>query len=145
MSTGKERIDMVSNLSKLEEVNVLASHANWAWPEALRCIFQPRGVNLLVAESAAEFVNIIEHKRIHTTIVDMDSQESDGLATIRIIRMDYPLLPCILLASAVGKSLLGKALRLDVFSVIDKPVDMHILRQQLNRLFVKKYHSTIFQ
>lgn len=136
---------MVSNLSKLEEVNVLASHANWAWPEALRCIFQPRGVNLLVAETAAEFVNIIERKRIHTTILDMDSQESDALATIKIIRMDYPLLPCILLASTVGKALLGQALRLDVFSVIDKPVDMHILQEQLNRLFLKKYQSTIFQ
>jgi DNA-binding NtrC family response regulator len=135
---------MVSNLSKLEEINVLASEANWAWPEALRYIFRPRGVNLLMAENAAEFVNIIERKRIHTTIVDMDSEQSNGLATIKIIRMDYPLLPCILLTSTAGESLLGKALRLDVFSVIDKPVDMSILQEQLNRLFVKKYNSDIF-
>jgi DNA-binding NtrC family response regulator len=135
---------MVSNLSKLEEINVLASEANWAWPEALRYIFRPRGINLLMAEDAVEFVNIIERKRIHTTIVDMDSEQSNGLATIKIIRMDYPLLPCILLTSAAGESLLGKALRLDVFSVIDKPVDMSILQEQLNRLFVKKYNSDIF-
>jgi len=135
---------MVSNLSKLEEINVLASEANWAWPEAVRYIFRPRGVNLLMAENAVEFVNIIERKRIHTTIVDMDSEESNGLATIKIIRMDYPLLPCILLTSTAGESLLGKALRLDVFSVIDKPVDMGVLREQLNRLFVKKYNSDIF-
>jgi DNA-binding NtrC family response regulator len=136
---------MVSNLSKLEEVNVLASEANWAWPEALRFIFKPRGVNLLVAENANEFVDIIRRKRIHTTIVDMDSEGSNGLATVKIIRMEYPLLPCILLTSAAGKSLLGDALRLDVFSVIDKPVDMLILLQQLNRLFIKKYNSSIFQ
>ena len=135
---------MVSNLSKLEEINVLASGANWAWPEAQRYIFQPRGVNLLMAENADEFVNIIVRRRIHTTIVDMDSEESNGLATIRIIRMDYPLLPCILLASTAGEALLGKALRLDVFSVIDKPVDMTVLREQLNRLFIKKYNSNIF-
>ncbi len=135
---------MVSNLSQLEEVNVLVSDANWGWPEALRCIFRPRGVNLLVAESASEFVNIIERRRIHTTIVDMDSERSNGLATIRIIRIEYPLLPCILLTSTAGKSLLGKALQLDVFSVIDKPVDMHILREQLNRLFLKKYNSSLF-
>jgi DNA-binding NtrC family response regulator len=97
-----------------------------------------------MAENAVEFVNIIERKRIHTTIVDMDSEESNGLATIKIIRMDYPLLPCILLTSAAGESLLGKALRLDVFSVIDKPVDMSVLQEQLNRLFVKKYNSDIF-
>ena len=135
---------MMSNLSKLEEVNVLASEASWAWPEAVRHIFRPRGVNLLVAENAVEFVNIIERKRIHTTIVDMDSEQSNGLATIRIIRMDYPLLPCILLSSTAGESLLGKALRLDVFSVIDKPVDMSVLRDQLNKLFVKKYNSDVF-
>ena len=99
---------------------------------------------MLVAESANEFINIIEHKRIHTTIVDMDSEKSNGLATIKIIRMDYPLLPCLLLTSAAEESLLGKALQLDVFSVIDKPVDMGILLEQLNRLFVKKYNSDIF-
>ncbi len=135
---------MVPNLSQLDEVNVLTSQAGWAWPEALRHIFRPRGVNLLVAENAADFVNIIRNKRIHTTIVDMDSERSDGLVVIKIIRMKYPLLPCILLTNTAGESLLEKALRLDVFSVIDKPVDMSILRQQLNRLFIKKYHSDIF-
>jgi DNA-binding NtrC family response regulator len=135
---------MVSNLSQLDEVNVLTSQAGWAWPEALRQIFRPRGVNLLVAENAADFVNIIRNKRIHTTIVDMDSERSDGLVVIKIIRMNYPLLPCILLTNTAGESLLGKALRLDVFSVIDKPVDMSILQHQLNRLFIKKYRSDIF-
>jgi len=135
---------MVVNFSKLEEVNFLASGANWGWPEALRDLFQPRGVNLLMAENAGEFVNIIEQRRIHTTIVDMDSEKSNGLVTIKIIRMDYPLLPCILLTSAAGESMLSKALRLDVFSVIEKPVDMNILRQQLNKLFIKKYNSDLF-
>ena len=126
------------------EVNVLASQASWAWPAALREVFQPRGVNLLVAEDADQFVNVIRSKRIHTTILDIDSEKSNTLTTIRIIRMDYPLLPCILLSSTAGESLLGEALRLDVFSVIGKPVDMGVLREQLNRLFIKKYNSDIF-
>jgi DNA-binding NtrC family response regulator len=135
---------MVTNLSKLEEVNLLASGANWAWPQAVRNILRPRGVNLLVAEDANEFVHIIERRRIHTTIVDMDSEKSNGLATIKIIRMDYPLLPCILLTSAANEDVLGKALQLDVFGVIDKPVDMVLLQRVLNRLFLKKYNSDIF-
>jgi DNA-binding NtrC family response regulator len=134
---------MVFNFSKLDEVNVLASGANWAWPEALHDIFEPRGVNLLVAESAGEFVNVIQRRRIHTTIVDMDSQ-AGGLVTIKIIRMNYPLLPCILLTSEVGEAVLSKALQLDVFGVVDKPVDMSVLRELLNRLFIKKYNSDIF-
>jgi DNA-binding NtrC family response regulator len=126
-------------------VNVLASEADWAWPQALRDIFRPRKVNLLVARGAVEFVDIIERKRIHTTIVDVDSEKSSGLATIRAIHIRYPLLPCILLTSAVGEGLLSKALDLNVFSVIDKPVDMSVLREQLNRLFMKKYNSDIFK
>ena len=135
---------MVFNFSKLDEVNVLASGANWAWPTALQDIFEPRSVNLLVAERSDEFVNIIERRRIHTTIVDMDSEKSSGLATIKIIRMSYPLLPCILLTSEAGEAVLSKALQLDVFGVIDKPVDMSILQELLNRLFIKKYNSDIF-
>jgi DNA-binding NtrC family response regulator len=135
---------MVLNLQKLNEINVLASEANWAWPEAQRNLFGPRGVNLLVAENTDEFVSIIEQRRIHTTIVDLDSGKSNGLTTVKIIRIDYPLLPCILLTGSAGESMLSKALRLDVFSVIEKPVDMNILREQLNRLFVKKYNSDIF-
>lgn len=135
---------MVSNLSKSEEINILASGANWAWPRAVRDIFRPRGVNLLVAENAGEFVNIIERRRIHTTIVDTDSEKSNGLTTIRIIRTEYPLLPCILLTSAGDEAMLSQALQLDVFSVIRKPVDMGILQQQLNRLFMKRYNSDVF-
>jgi len=136
---------MVSRLSKLDEVNVLASEANWAWPLAVRDIFKPRGISLLVAKSVSEFVNVIEQKRIHATIVDMDSEKCSGLATIKIIRMDYPLLPCILLSSSSGEEVLSKALRLDVFGVVDKPVNMYVLLKLLNRLFIKKYNSDIFQ
>jgi DNA-binding NtrC family response regulator len=136
---------VVFDWSELREVNVLASQADWAWPEALRDIFRPRQVNLLMAGSAVEFVNIIERRRIHTAIVDTDSEKPSGLATIRIIRMSYPLLPCILLTSGAGETLLSKALELNVFSVINKPVNMSVLKEQLNRLFVKKYKSDIFK
>ena len=134
---------MILKTSKLDVVSILASSASWAWPEALRSIFRPRGIELLVAETVGEFVNILEQKRIHTTIVDMDSQ-ANGLATVKIIRMDYPLLPCILLTSQAEQTMLSKALQLDIFSVIDKPVNMELLRQQLHRLFMKKYNSDIF-
>ena len=135
---------MMASSEQLNDVNVLASAASWAWPQALRDLFQPRGVNLLMAESPADFVNIIERKRIHTAIVDLDAQASNGLAAIRIIRMEYPFIPCIVLATAVDVRVLGRALELDVFGVVDKPVDMNVLQELLNRLFLKRYRSDIF-
>jgi len=135
---------MTGNLSKTEEVNLLASEACWAWPRALESLFRPRGVNLMVAENADDFIEILEHRRIHTAIVDMDSEKSSELATVRIIKIHNPSMPCILLTTEASKALLDKALELNVFSVLNKPVDMEILRLQLNRLFMKKYNSNIF-
>lgn len=135
---------MVERLSNIDEVNVLASVAGWAWPSALQDIFKPRGVNLMVARDSAEFVGIIEQRRIHTAIVDMDTEKSNGLATIKLIRFDYPRLPCIMLKEKADDNVLTKALELDVFGVVNKPVDMNILRFLLNRLFQKRYNSDIF-
>jgi len=135
---------MVAQWSQADDVNVLANAANWAWPEAVQSIFRPRGVNLLMAENAGEFVNIIATRRIHTAIVDVDSQRSHGLATVKIIRMDFPMVPCILLTSHVDKEMLGKALQLEAFAVVGKPVNMDVLRQLLHRLFLKRYNSDLF-
>lgn len=148
-SSVRQNGDLPANPASGSEVNVLASQTNWAWPAAVREIFRPRGVNLLVAENAGEFVGIIKNKRIHTTILEVDSGIWSALTTIRIIRMDFPLMPCILLSSppqtdGEHEVLLGNALKLNVFSVIDKPVDMGILREQLNRLFIRRYGSHIF-
>ncbi len=114
---------------------------------AVRDIFRPKGVNLLVADGVDEVVNVLRHRRIQVTIVDTDSADKSGrgcLWVLRIIRIEYPKIPCILLTSDPTEVMLEEALQLDAFSVIDKPVDMMILRDQLNRLFVRKYSSHIF-
>jgi DNA-binding NtrC family response regulator len=135
---------MVAQWSQSAEVNVLASAADWAWPEAVRNIFKPRGVNLLMAEKTSDFVRIIASTRIQTAIVDVDSERPSGLATVKIIRMSYPRLPCILLTRRTDEDMLGRALQLEVFGVVGKPVDMDILRELLDRLFLKRYHSNLF-
>ncbi|MBW8000608.1 MAG: response regulator [Planctomycetes bacterium] len=134
---------MVGRLSKIEEVHLLASDTDWALSRAVHDIFEPRGVRLMTARSTAEFIDVIESKPVHAMIVDMDSSLS-GLATVRTIRRFNPVLPCIMLSNQSSDRALGKALSLDVFSVIDKPVDMRILQEQLHRLFVKNYNSRIF-
>ena len=127
-----------------EKINVLVNGAHWAWPEAIRSIFAPCGVDLLMVKSPQETLSVIRQRRIHTAILDMDAEKLSGLGTIRIVRGQFPHLPCILLSTSGEEKLLSEALGLDVFSVIAKPVDMDILRGQLNRLFVKRYNSEVF-
>jgi DNA-binding NtrC family response regulator len=136
-------IAMIADLGQSVEVSVLATQANWAWPLAVRDIFQPRGVNLLVADNTNDIVNVLRQRRIWTTIIDTDFQQA-GFWTLKMIRMESPYMPCLMLVSNPTEDVLDEALRLDVFSVLDKPVDMQILKDQLNRLFVKKYGNNIF-
>ena len=124
-------------------INVLINDAGWAWPEAARQIFSSRGVQLLLVKNAEQALNILQHRRIHTAIVDMDS-ETGGLTIIKMMRSGFPLLPCILIAETAEQKLLSEALELDVFSVINKPVNILLLQSQLHRLFLKKYGSSVF-
>ena len=132
------------SVPKTDEVNILVSQADWAWPVALKDIFEPRGINMLLAKDTDDCVGIIEHRRIQTAIIDMNCEKANGLVMVKVIRNHFPHLPCILLSRLAEKNLLSQALRLDIFSVIDKPVDMSVLLWQLNRLFTKKYNSEIF-
>ena len=128
----------------IDSIRVLINGSDWAWPDAVRQIFKDRSVELLLVRQADEALNVLQQRRIHTAIVDMDSKILSGLGMIRIIRSSFPLLPCILVADSVEKKLLTDALELDVFSVMNKPVDIALLQNQLHRLFVKRYNSNLF-
>ncbi|MBN1786784.1 MAG: response regulator [Sedimentisphaerales bacterium] len=127
-----------------DHINVLINDASWAWPDAVRQIFRDRSVQLLVVKNADEALDTLQHRRIHTAIVDAGRQ-AGGLAIIKMIRSGFPLLPCILIADDAEQKLLSAALELDVFSVINKPVDIPLLKSQLHRLFLRRYGSTIFE
>jgi len=128
----------------IENIKVLINGSDWAWPDAVRQIFRDRSVELLMVKQADEALNVLQQRRIHTAIVDMDSKMLSGLGMIRIIRSNFPMLPCILLAEDAEEKLLTAALELDVFSVMNKPVDIALLQNQLHRLFVKRYNSNLF-
>ncbi len=135
---------MTPAIPESENVNVLISDANWAWPQAVEKIFQPRGVNALVAENGADVVQLVHHNKIHLAILDMGLDEFSGMQTLRRIRQYDHRLPCILLAQHVDNRLLAEALGLHANSVMAKPVDLKLLENQIDRLFVKNYASNIF-
>jgi len=128
----------------VDSVKVLINGSDWAWPDAVRQIFKDRSVELLMVKRPDEALNVLQHRRIHTAIVDMDSHAFNGLSMIKLIRSSFPMLPCILLADGAEDKLLSAALELDVFSVLNKPVDITLLQSQLHRLFVKRYNSYLF-
>lgn len=135
---------MAFKLTQPENVNVLISNANWSWPQAVMEIFQPRGINALVADSAQDMLRIVSSNKIHLAILDMALEELSGMQTLKMIRNHDKLLPCMLLAQNPNDRLLAQALSLNVFSVLGKPVDLKLLASQIDRLFTKYYASNMF-
>ncbi len=128
----------------LSEIKVLVGRSDWAWSKAVEEMIVPRGIRSLVASSAGEAVDILAGSRVHMALVDIDSQVVNGLSIVRAVRGYEPMLPCIMASERCERPVLSRALELDVFSVIAKPIDVLILQSQLNRLFIKKYNSYVF-
>ena len=128
----------------LSEINVLVGRSDREWSRAVEEMLVPRGIKSMIASSAGEAVDILAGSRIHMALVDIDSQVVNGLSIVRAVRGYEPMLPCIMASAQCERPMLSRALALDVFSVIAKPVDTVILQRQLNRLFIKKYNSYVF-
>jgi DNA-binding NarL/FixJ family response regulator len=66
------------------------------------------------------------------------------LATVKIVRLGYPRMPCILLIRRTDEDMLARALQLEVFGVVGKPVNMDILQELLHRLSLQRYNGSLF-
>jgi DNA-binding NtrC family response regulator len=145
---------MAQRLSKPQNVNVLITDsprspgapgdAGWAWPQAVSEIFQPRGIKALLANNSSEIVRLVSKNKIHLAILDSVVNDLTGMQALKAIRQHDPLVPCILLAQQPEKRLLAEALALNAFSVLAKPVDINLLAEQIDRLFIKCYSSDMF-
>jgi DNA-binding NtrC family response regulator len=137
-------MNMAQRLAKPQSVNVLITDASWAWPQAVAEIFQPRGINALLANTGGEIVRLVSNNKIHLAILDSVVKDLTGMQALKIVRQHDPLVPCILLAQQPEMRLLADALALNAFSVMAKPVDLALLTEQIDRLFLKCYSSDMF-
>ena len=135
---------MSISLSQPDSVNVLMSNSSWAWPQAVQQIFQPCGVNVLMANDTNDIVKIIDNRKVHLAIIDNSIDNESGLKALDIIRKQDKLMPCLLLAGVVNDKLLAGALKLNVCSVLAKPVNIVQLANQMNKIFRKYYSCDIF-
>ncbi len=135
---------MTVSLSQHDTVNVLMSNSYWAWPQAVQQIFQPCGVNVLMANDTNDIVKIIDNRKVHLAIIDNSIDNESGLKALDIIRKQDKLMPCLLLAGDVNDKLLAGALKLNVCSVLAKPINIVQLANQMNKIFRKYYSCDIF-
>ena len=94
---------------------------------ALRDIVESEGYAALEASSGEEALDIVRGAPVDLVMLDMHMPTLTGLETIQLVRQFNSVLPCVLVTADATEGLLQKALQVQAFSVIIKPVSRNVV------------------
>ncbi|MDH3583576.1 MAG: response regulator [Phycisphaerae bacterium] len=134
-------------------LNVLLSEAEQPWAANLPRLLEPQGVRALCARDVDQALQIIEHETIHAAVIDMalplgrdepaPAGQTGGLKLLRVIQRLSPTPPAVVVRGRsfdrMDDRLLGQALKLEAFSVLDRPVQLEQMLEVLRRLLKRFY------
>ncbi len=146
-------------------LNVLLTDADQRWAAQLPQLLQPQGVRAIRAESLDRAVEALERNAIHVAVVDLalpmdsvpDPAAGDrsssggrgrlpgGLKLLQVIRRMDRRPPAVVVVRGrqfdrrVDDFVLAEAMRLNVFSVMDKPVALEQMLSVLQRALERFY------
>ena len=117
---------------------LLTDYEQRRWPNLQRLLAQ-MDITAVSAASGDEALRIARYQPIGAAVVDENLPSLGGLQTVELLRKVRGTMPCILVAWHPGKYLLRRALRIEVFSVIDREVPTEILAGQVLRALGRFY------
>ena len=123
----------------LETPSLLITDDDIGYRETLRGVFEPRGINTLLASDGEEALKIVQSERVHIVLLDMHMPKLSGLETLQRLKEIRALLPCILLSAHLDDMIIEQARLAHAFSVLSKTVTLNqirgVVRQALERTY----------
>jgi|SRR5262245_2024606 len=107
--------------------------------ETLGEIVESRGYCPILAEHGEQAVEIVQHEPIHLALLDMQMPKLTGLETLQLVRQINALLPAILITADATLELMRRAFDAQVFSVVPKPVNPHVVLMTVVRALGRVY------
>ncbi|HUU85442.1 MAG TPA: response regulator [Phycisphaerae bacterium] len=108
------------------------------WVRGITGYFEPRHVGVCRAYTGREAIGFVEEGGIDAAILSTDLPRMDGLSVLRIIRSIDNAIPCVVVTADASKRILQRALELQAYTVLTKPVDLAALRRVMVGLFRKR-------
>ena len=129
---------MVAALNKPREPFGLAvSGEAETWQPALEMIVGPEWLRTYYVENDRELLTVVERGLVDAAVLDDSAQWGlDVLQVLRLIRRVDAMLPVVVLTTRRDRRWLEHALRLAVFSVVVKPLELEELLRQIQRMMV---------
>ena len=107
--------------------------------ETLGEVVESRGLRPVLAEGGEQAVEIVRHEPIHLVLLDYQMPRLTGLETLQLVRQINALLPAILITADATRELLARAYQAQVFSVVPKPVNAHVVLNTVIRALGRVY------
>jgi CheY-like chemotaxis protein len=107
--------------------------------EALGEIVEEKGFRPVIAAHGEEAVEIVQHEPIHLALLDMHMPRLTGLETLQLVRQFNALLPAILITADATRELMRQAFDAQVFSVLPKPINRHMVLTTVIRALGRVY------
>ena len=119
--------------------SLLITDDDRAFRETLDEAFRPRGYRTHLAADGVEALEIVRREPIHLLLVDMHMPRLTGLETLQAVKADRRELPCILVSAALDEEIRSQAAAADVFSILEKPVALEVVRRAVRDAFRQTY------
>ncbi len=123
-----------------ETPSLLITDDDLEFRQTLRCVFEPRGFEILLAGDGEEALAIVRTREVHIVLLDMHMPKLTGLETIRLVKQFKSRLPCILMSADLDDLLIEQAHRLEAFSVLSKPVTFRQLTGVVSQALERTYN-----
>ncbi len=107
--------------------SILIADDDEAFRLTLQTIFEPRGYEILLAESGRQALYIVRISPVDCLLLDMHMPDLTGLETLQIIRERHETLPCVMLTADASQQVVHRALALRVYTVLTKPVSQELV------------------
>jgi DNA-binding NtrC family response regulator len=103
---------------------------------------QARGMDVSTATSAADALEMVRTESYDAVIMDMIMPEMDGLKALKLFKESRPEVSIILLSANVPEEKCIEAIKLGAMDVIEKPADINLLTQQIEKAKAMKIKIT---
>jgi DNA-binding NtrC family response regulator len=107
--------------------------------ETLGEVVETRGFCPVLAEDGEHAIEIVHRQPIHLALLDYQMPRLTGLETLQLVRQVHALLPAILITAEATREVMRLAFQAQVFSVLPKPVNPHVVLTTVLRALGRVY------
>ena len=97
-----------------------------------------KGIDVLTATSGLEALEILREHNVHVVILDVKMPGMDGIATLKQIKRQYPMIEVILLTGHATAESAVEGLKTGAADYLMKPTDIDELLQKAREAYEKR-------